>query len=180
MQRIVEPKVRLRQALKVSEAVANLWFVDTPTRSPALVGFAKRMNELCDDLGIPAGRGRQTELAKLVGLNPNAARKWLHGDGYPNLDVAVALCDRAGVHVNWLLQGTLPKRIDSKTDTKALILDEALHTLEPNDAQQVFDFISFKIEKSSAPIVGERLSRYMKMLDAFRADMQQNKRPPNS
>lgn len=177
---IVEPKVRNSQALKVSGAVTTLWFVDTPTRNPALIAFAARMNELCDDLGIPAGRGRQTELARLVGLNPNAARKWLHAEGYPNIDVAVALCDRAGIHINWLLQGTLPKRIDSKTDTKALILDEALHTLLPNDAQQVFDFISYKIERSEVPIVGERLSRYMKMLDAFKDDMLQTKRQPNN
>lgn len=144
-----------------------------------MIAFAKRMNELCDDLGITPGRGRQTELAKVVRLNPNAVRKWLHGDGYPNIDVAVALCDRAGINVNWLLQGTLPKRIASKTDTKALILDEALHTLPPNDAQQVFDFIGYKLERSEAPIVGERLSRYMKMLDAFKEDMQSTKRPPN-
>jgi transcriptional regulator with XRE-family HTH domain len=138
------------------------------------------MNELCDDLGIPAGRGRQTDLARLVGLNPNAARKWLQGAGYPTIDIAVWLADRAGVHVNWLLQGTLPKRIHNRTDTKVLILDEALHTLPPNDAQQVFDFITYKIEKSEVPIVGERLSRYMKMLDAFKQDMQHTKRQSNN
>lgn len=160
--------------------MTSLWCVNTPTRNPALIAFAARMNELCDDLGIPPGRGRQTELARLVKLNPNAARKWLHAEGYPNIDVAVALCDRAGIHISWLLQGTLPKRIDSRTDTKALILDEALHTLSADDAKQVFDFISYKIEKSEVPIVGKRLSRYMKMLDAFKADTQHTKRQPHN
>lgn len=138
------------------------------------------MHELCDDLQIPRGRGRQTALAALVGLNPNAARKWLLGDGYPNIDVAVSLCDRAGVNMNWLLQGTLPKKVDKKTDTKALILDEALHTLAPDDAQQVFDFIGYKLEKADRLIVGERLTRYMKMLDAFKDDMQLRKKPPTT
>lgn len=108
------------------------------------------------------------------------SRKWLLGDGYPNIDVAVTLCDRAGVNVNWLLQGTLPKQRNAKTDTKALILDEALHTLQPADAQQVFDFIGYKLEKSDGIIVGERLSRYMKMLDAFKEDMNARKRPPTT
>ncbi len=37
------------------------------------------------------------------------------------------------------------------------------------DRQQVLDFIGYKIDRSSAPLfTGERLARYMKMLDAFK------------
>lgn len=40
--------------------------------------FAARVNEVCDDLQLPA-HGRQTALAQWMGLTPNAARKWLLG-----------------------------------------------------------------------------------------------------
>lgn len=113
------------------------------------------------------------------GLNANSARKWLQGKGYPNTEVSVALCDKAGININWLLQGTLPKFINRKTDTKALVLDEALHTLPADDAQQVLDFLGYKIGKVDGLIAGERLSRYMKMIDAFKTDMAKKRLPPN-
>lgn len=132
--------------------------------------FAQRLHEICDDLKLPAERGRQTALAKLVGLTPNAARKWLQGDGLPEMAQAVKLAAMANVSVVWLLQGSGPKR-DTPVDTKALILDEALHALPTQDAQQVFDFIEYKFQKVDGVFAGERLARYMKMLDAFKQDM---------
>lgn len=132
-----------------------------------LTGFAGRLNEVCDDLGLPK-HGRQTLLAKKFNVTQGATKKWLSGEGYPTIDNLVAICEWAGVNVNWMLQGTGPKRTDA-VDTKSLVLGEAVETMLPSDRQQVLDFIGYKIERSTAPIfVGERLARYMKMLDAFK------------
>lgn len=125
-------------------------------------------------MGLPRERGRQTELAKQFGFSPNAARKWLNGDGMPELENALRIANWAEVTIVWLLQGLGPKRGD-KIETKAIVLDEALHSLPVDDGQQVLDFIRYKIEKADGPIVGERLARYMTMLDAFGNDMKRKK-----
>ncbi len=130
-------------------------------------GFAGRLHEVCDDMHLPK-HGRQTLLAKKFGVTQGATKKWLTGEGYPTIDNIVAICEWAGVNVNWLIQGTGPKRTDT-VDTKSLVLGEAIETMPEPDRQQVLDFIEYKIDRSSAPLfAGERLARYMKMLDAFK------------
>lgn len=135
--------------------------------SDTLNSFADRLHEVCDDMKLPK-HGRQTLLARKFDVTQGATKKWLSGDGYPSMDNIVAICDWAGVNVNWLVQGVGPKRTDG-IDTKSLILGEAIESMPEPDRQQALDFIGYKIERSSAPIfTGERLARYMKMLDAFK------------
>jgi len=38
------------------------------------------------------------------------------------------------------------------------------------ERDQVMDFLAFKFEKSADMFVGERLARYMTMIDAFKKD----------
>jgi transcriptional regulator with XRE-family HTH domain len=139
--------------------------------------FAHRISELCDDMGLPRERGRQTQLAKLFGVSPNAARKWLLGEGMPELTTAVEIADWGGVTINWLLQGLGPKR-GLHVDTKALVLQESIESLPSEDGQGVLDFIRYKIERADGPVVGERLARYMSMIDAFKVDLQRKRGKP--
>lgn len=134
------------------------------------------MAEVCDDLGIPAGRGRQKALGAMFGVTPKAARKWLVGDGYPELEMAVRISERAGVNLNWLLQGAGPKRGD-KVETKALVLGETVQALGAAQGAEVLDFIRFKLSGAHAArlLASERVTRYMKMLDAFKADIQRRR-----
>lgn len=135
--------------------------------------FSRRLAEICDDMGLPA-HGRQTLLAQQLKVTQGATKKWLSGDGYPTMDKLIAICDWAGCNLNWLVQGVGPKRIDA-VDTKSLVLGEALETLPSDERQQVLDFIGYKIERSSAQLfTGDRLARYMRMLDAFKQDRAKN------
>lgn len=134
--------------------------------NPVKSGFALRLRELCEDAALPE-RGRQTLLAKKFAVSQQAAKKWLSGESLPELDKVVAIADWGGVTVNWLLQGFGPKRGDH-IETKSLILTEAIENLPTDSKQQVLDFISYKIERADGLFVGERLAKYMTMLDAFK------------
>lgn len=92
--------------------------------------FAARVNEVCDDLRLPT-HGRQTALAQRMGLTPNAARKWLRGEGMPEMATAVKLAQLANVSVLWLLQGVLPKR-PGHVEIRGLVIIEALNDLPPD------------------------------------------------
>ncbi len=133
------------------------------------VAFSARLNEVCDDMGLPA-HGRQTLLAKQFGVTQGATKKWLTGEGYPTMDKLVAVCEWAGVNMNWLTMGAGPKRTDA-IDTKSLVLGEAIEAMHADDRQQVLDFIGYKFERSTSPLfTGDRMVRYLKMIDAFKKD----------
>jgi transcriptional regulator with XRE-family HTH domain len=129
--------------------------------------FAARLNEVCSDMGLPAERGRQTELAKLFKLTPNAVRKWLLGEGLPELEVAISIAKWSGVNLESLLTGRGTKKLGELVDTKALVLGEAIHELPEDDRQQALDFVRYKIERSTAVLGAEKFGRYMVMLEAF-------------
>lgn len=104
----------------------------------------------------------------MFGVTPKAARKWLIGEGYPETETVLRIAEKAGVNVNWLLQGVGPKRGD-KVDTKALVITEALEALPPEDRQQVLNFMGYTFEHAHSTVfTGERLARYMRMLDSFK------------
>lgn len=125
------------------------------------------MHELCDELGIAPGHGRQTALGKLFGVTPKAARKWLLGISYPEMPLAVAMCERAGVNVLWLLQGSGPKKGD-KVDRPTMMLAEGLQSL-PNDQRLVvLEFLRFQFEKADGWFTNEALARYTDSIDTLR------------
>jgi transcriptional regulator with XRE-family HTH domain len=135
----------------------------------SLTTFAARLNEVCDDMKLPL-HGRQTLLAKKFGVTQGATKKWLTGEGYPTMDKLIAICEWSDVNINWLTMGRGPKR-EGAVDTKSLVLGEAIEAMQTEDRQQVLDFIGYKFERSTVPLfAGERMARYMKMLDAFKKD----------
>jgi transcriptional regulator with XRE-family HTH domain len=130
--------------------------------------FASRLNELCDDMKLPV-HGRQTALARTFHVGPKAARKWLIGEGYPELDLAISIAKWANASFNWLMTGQGAKR-EGHADTKVIVLGEALESMPEDDRQQAFDFIEYKIRRSETLFAGERLARYLTMIDAFKKD----------
>lgn len=142
----------------------------------ALMRFAERINEICEDKNLPA-RGRQTRLGKEFNLTPNAARKWLLGEGMPELPMAVRIANWAGVNVQWLLQGTLPKSQAPTTVAAALILEEALRELPPEVARDLLDYIAYKITKAfeASPA---KAARYARAIDSLAAGTFATKQPP--
>lgn len=128
---------------------------------------AARLNELCDDMGIPE-HGRQTHLAARFGVVSNTARKWLLGIGLPELDMCVRIANEAKANVVWLLQGEGLKR-GNKIDVSAQLLKQAIDDM-PEDARQAsFDFIGYQLTRADGFISGDKVSGYMKMLDKLKA-----------
>lgn len=144
-------------------------YVRAMTIQSTITGFVSRLREVCDDMGLPA-HGRQTALANHLKVTQGAAKKWLNGDGYPTMDKIVAICEWANVNVIWLVMGAGAKRNDL-VDTKVLLLGEALDAMPTSDRQEVLNFLAFKFSSQHA-IAGERIARYMTMIDAFKKDRQ--------
>jgi len=144
-------------------------YVREMTTQATTTGFVARLREVCDDMNLPP-RGRQTALAHQLKVTQGATKKWLNGEGYPTMEKIVAICEWAGVNVNWLVMGVGAKRNDL-VDTKVLVLGEALDAMPKSDRQEVLNFLAFKFSSQHA-MAGERIARYMTMIDAFKKDRQ--------
>jgi len=70
------------------------------------VRFAQRLNELCDQTGIPvSGKGRVVRLSSLFGVTAMCAGSWLKGRTMPRLGKAQEMAEYFGVELEWLLTG---------------------------------------------------------------------------
>jgi len=129
--------------------------------------FAARMNEVCDALEIPKGHGRQSMLGKRFEVSPKAARKWLMGQGYPEMAMAVRIANEAGVNLAWLLQGTLPKR-GSRVDPDLASVVEAIMDLPSESRTATLDLIEYQMQRVKGWFAEERLKRYQHALEHIR------------
>ena len=116
--------------------------------------FASRLHELCTDMDLPAERGRQSTLGKLFGVTPNAARKWLLGEGLPELDVAMRIAKWAEVNFEWLMTGRGPKSGD-KVPVRALAVDAILRHGSARERAELVSFLKYKIEHAETPYIRE-------------------------
>lgn len=144
------------------------------TESDVLQGFAARMHEICDDMGVVAGRGRQTELGGIFSVNAKSARKWLQGIGYPEMSMAVRIANWADVNVVWLLQGYGLKR-GTRIDGKALVLDDAIHALPPELGADLIDNLRAKLIRAGRLAAEPEPSRYRSMLEAYEQEISKAK-----
>lgn len=130
--------------------------------------FVDRVHVLCDELGIPAGHGRQTALGKRFGVTAKAARKWLTGQGYPEMETAVRMCEEAHISVVWLLQGTPPMR-GSQVDHSTAVVAEALMSLPAENRNQVLEYMRFQFESHRGWFTEEAVGRYVRDLNKVKA-----------
>lgn len=133
--------------------------------------FSSRLREICEDKGLPRGRGLAAALVREMKalkepilISVAGVTKWLNGEGMPELEKAIALANWAGVNVTWLLQGAEPKR-GSQVDVSSLVLRDAIDDLPPSGSQATFDFIQFQLVQADGFIAPEKLARYMKLID---------------
>lgn len=131
--------------------------------------FAERLAEICTDKGLPA-HGRQTKLAKLFGVTQAAARKWLNGVTYPEMEKLVAIADWADVNINWLLQGAGPKR-GNRIDTRALVIDQAVRSLPREMGIDLIDNLRAKLERVGKLTAHEPSPHLRSMLDAYEDEL---------
>lgn len=130
--------------------------------------FSRRLNLVLDEspLGIPAkGQGRQTFVAKLFGVGQKAARKWLEGEGYPEMEKSIEIALRLNVALEWLLTGRGDKRMVDQSDHQlAELLNQWFQMPEPLKTE-LMTYSKFLIEKlktnpipPGASMPGEKLS----------------------
>jgi transcriptional regulator with XRE-family HTH domain len=144
---ILGPIVTVSQGLKVTDIASNFRSME-PT--PEKVAFARRLNLVCDEKKLPPeeGRGRQPALAKIFGVNAKAARKWLKGEGFPELEMVIRICNWADVNIDWLLRGKGPKR-GVAVETRLLALGEMLERLPDAERRDVLGMLMYKLHQSA-------------------------------
>jgi transcriptional regulator with XRE-family HTH domain len=86
-------------------------------KARVLQDFAERLNVVCGDRGI-AESNRARHLARVIGITPKGASKWLNGFGMPEVAHAVALANYLGVDFNWLIAGQTPALREPNVPTK--------------------------------------------------------------
>lgn len=115
------------------------------------IGFASRMDEVCDLLGIPPkGKNRQTTLGKKFKVTQEAARKWLAGESIPQPTTCILIANEANVCYEWLMTGRGPKFFgDNLSDVKKTKDATKYLSLTPEKKYQVDALID---AMNSAPI----------------------------
>lgn len=136
-------------------------------------GFSARMHEICDDKSVPT-TGRQSALARIFGVTNKAARRWLEGIGYPEIVLAVRIAEWADVNLTWLLQGSGPKR-GNRVDGKALVLDEAVRSLSPEQGADLLDTIRAKLVRVGKLTAEEGSTRFETMLKAYEQEFEKRR-----
>ena len=77
--------------------------------------FAVRINKLCNEAGIPPkGKNRQRIIGDRFSVSQRGARKWLEGEGFPELGKCIEIANSFNVCVEWLLTGRGPKHPGEK------------------------------------------------------------------
>lgn len=108
MAQTIAPKVTHWQELNVTHHSDRVIDMRTDQEREA---FSKRLNEICDDMGVPPkGDGRQLRLAKRFEVNQKGARKWLEGEAMPQMTTMIAIARWADVNIEWLITGRGEKR----------------------------------------------------------------------
>lgn len=145
MQPILEPQVTFCQELNVTGRTHTIRIMEKSNQTPTnRVGvsrtkreFSARLNEICDDAGIPPkGKNRQTILGKKFGVSQKGARKWLEGESLPTLEKCIELSARFQVHIEWLLTGRGPKQFDAAPGDDKPVSPWALNVARQIDANR--------------------------------------------
>lgn len=169
------PNVTFLQGPKVTDRLVTFGPVETDDQQ-IRQDFARRLNEVCDDMGLPKERGRQTALAATFKVTNKAARKWLIGEGLPELALAVRIANWGSVSALWLLQGAGDKTPEPpRVDVKTALLNEALRDLPRESAIDLIDNIRVKLQRAGKLPADEAPGRYTSMLEAYEREVN-NKR----
>ena len=86
--------------------------------------FAKRMNFVCDRLGLPKEK-RQTLLAQKYKKTVTTGRNWLVGLKIPDYETALKICQDSEVNYEWLMTGN-GLSISEKAINAVLVTDPDL------------------------------------------------------
>jgi SOS-response transcriptional repressor LexA len=84
----------------------------THSDSKERLDFSRRLNQALDEAGVAEkGHGRQSAVAKMLGVTPGATRKYLEGLGYAEKSRINILAKKLNVRAAWLEHGESPMRL---------------------------------------------------------------------
>lgn len=116
--------------------------------------FAQRLNQALNESSeqIPQeGKGRQSVVGQLFGVDQKAARKWLKGEGFPTLEKCTDIAKRLNVSMEWLLTGRGDKRIMDNLNAQLAELLNVYWQL-PNQLQgDLMTYARFLLETKNRP-----------------------------
>lgn len=67
--------------------------------------FAERLQQACEQAGIPDERGRIAKIGRLAGVSHTAVRKWFNGEQIPSTERCILLARQLRVNASWLYSG---------------------------------------------------------------------------
>lgn len=67
--------------------------------------FAERLQQACEQAGIPDERGRIAKIGRLAGVTHTAVRKWFNGEQIPSTERCIILAKKLRVNACWLYSG---------------------------------------------------------------------------
>lgn len=102
-----------------------------------------------------------------IRISPQAMHKWVHGGGItPENAKVVALF--FGVTPGWLLFGEGAESVPS--------VEDAVLELPGDQPQQTIDFLEYQLRRSAPMIAGEKMAKYMAMIDGIRKDLEKKRK----
>jgi len=119
--------------------------------------IARRLREGMNDAKVT-----NAQLAEATGATIQAVGDWLR-TGKIARDRLPSISQKIRRSIDWLLIGESP-------------IDDVIDALPAADAQQVFDFIIYKIEKAPTPYLSqEQAKSYTEMIERLKRDMEKRK-----
>lgn len=111
--------------------------------------FSNRLNQLLDETGVsPKGRGRQIAVGNMFGKNQKSARRWLEGEGFPELALAIRMATFFNVSLEWLLTGRGEKRIMETTSALLAELLDCWYRLPEASQTELVTYAKYVSEKT--------------------------------
>lgn len=96
--------------------------------------FSERLNHLLDHYGVrKKNKGRQVDLAELLDVRQESARRWLEGEIIPSRNNLLAICSKFPCRVEWLERGEGRMISNPKTETAM----ELFERLSPEDQDHI-------------------------------------------
>lgn len=103
------------------------------------LAFSERLHQARADAGMPK-RGRRIELARVVNVSGEAARKWLAGESIPAMDHIVQLSQYFRIDAQWLLTGMQQKQngVSGTLTEEEIQHIQRLRCLSPSERARAF------------------------------------------
>jgi transcriptional regulator with XRE-family HTH domain len=116
--------------------------------------FSHRLNKVLDDVGFDAkGSGRQVQLGKAIGLTQKGVRKWLEGEGLPELSRLVQIAVHFNVSFEWLATGrgdpySGGANVERPLSDSAIKIAKLAETLTETQRKQLLESISAQSQQN--------------------------------